>query len=228
MANPKPLSSIPSATPQVGAGAKSPVRTRGKPLLSGANVPKPARSSGEAPLPAASAAHENGNSAGAASTARGAHSSTQGEMKPPVYDIGYKRPPKKHQFKPGQSGNPKGRAKGARNIWTILQEEAQIVVSFSENGKPAKASKPTLAIRSALNKAAKGDLRALQIILKLFETHMPSSETGGRGAAAQTPTISRHEMDREILDMLGLSEHLSPSEASSDNPTPDNTGQPQN
>jgi len=155
----------------------------------------------------------------------------EAESKPsgsPTYDIGYKKPPKKHQFKPGQSGNPKGRAKGARNIWTILQEEARIVVAFSENGKPTRASKQQLAIKSAMNKAVKGDLRALQIILKLFETHAPSSETGGRGTAAQTPAISRKDMDREILDMLGLSEHLSPSEGSPVDPPPDDTEEPKN
>lgn len=27
------------------------------------------------------------------------------------YEVGYKRPPREHQFKPGQSGNPKGRPK---------------------------------------------------------------------------------------------------------------------
>ena len=31
------------------------------------------------------------------------------------YRVGPGRPPKEFQFKPGQSGNPKGRPKGARN-----------------------------------------------------------------------------------------------------------------
>jgi hypothetical protein len=35
-------------------------------------------------------------------------------------------------------------------------------------------------------------------------------------------------MDREILGMLGLSESLSPSEASSDDPPADDTDEPQN
>ena len=38
------------------------------------------------------------------------------------YEIGYGKPPKKHQFKPGQSGNRKGRPKGTKNTATLLRE----------------------------------------------------------------------------------------------------------
>jgi Family of unknown function (DUF5681) len=35
---------------------------------------------------------------------------------------GYGRPPIEHRFKPGQSGNPRGRPKGKKNEATILHE----------------------------------------------------------------------------------------------------------
>jgi len=34
--------------------------------------------------------------------------------------VGYCRPPIAKQFKPGQSGNPRGRKKGVKNVATIF------------------------------------------------------------------------------------------------------------
>ena len=47
-----------------------------------------------------------------------------GKRPPGDYEVGYGKPPKKHQFKPGQSGNRQGRKKSrnafrtSRRHWT--------------------------------------------------------------------------------------------------------------
>ena len=48
------------------------------------------------------------------------------------YEIGYGRPPKQTRFKPGQSGNPKGRPRGRKNVHTILEETLYRPVTITE------------------------------------------------------------------------------------------------
>ena len=59
------------------------------------------------------------------------------------YEVGYRRPPIETQFKPGQSGNPKGRPKKAKNegwdeaLWSALNEK----VAVTRNGKTTNVTK---------------------------------------------------------------------------------------
>jgi hypothetical protein len=95
--------------------------------------------------------------------------------------VGYGRPPKQNQFKPGQSGNPKGRPKGARNLNNILEEELEQKVSVTENGRRQRVRKGRLAVRQQVNKAAQGDPKAFQAIARLQQVvdpgQLPASDT---------------------------------------------------
>ncbi|MFC4272781.1 hypothetical protein GQF03_09965 [Sneathiella chungangensis] len=82
-------------------------------------------------------------------------------------DIGYKKPPKKHQFKPGQSGNKKGRPKGAKNLKTDLMEELGEMITIKEGGKPKKISKQRAVLKSLAVKAVQGDPRAANTLLTM-------------------------------------------------------------
>jgi Family of unknown function (DUF5681) len=50
-------------------------------------------------------------------------------------EVGYGRPPKAHQFKPGQSGNPSGRRKGAKTEAAILREIVSRKVTIRQGDK---------------------------------------------------------------------------------------------
>lgn len=84
------------------------------------------------------------------------------------FSVGYGKPPKHARFKPGQSGNPKGRPKGTRNLATDLNEELAEKIIVTEGGRPLKISKQRAMIKSLLAKALKGDTRAASVLLKLL------------------------------------------------------------
>ena len=81
--------------------------------------------------------------------------------------VGYKRPPKKHRFPPGQSGNPRGRSKGAKGLKTILKKELGGRVRITENGKTRSISKMELLIKRLVEKGGKGDYKSLAKLLDL-------------------------------------------------------------
>ena len=51
------------------------------------------------------------------------------------YSVGYGKPPAHTQFKPGQSGNPKGRRKGPRNVRTVVEEALNQRIRIKEGDR---------------------------------------------------------------------------------------------
>ena len=81
------------------------------------------------------------------------------------YEVGYGKPPKHSRFKTGQSGNPKGRKKGVKNINTILDDVLNEKVVLSENGRTYKISKKQALCRRLVNKGLAGDMKAIGTVL---------------------------------------------------------------
>jgi hypothetical protein len=80
--------------------------------------------------------------------------------------VGYGRPPAEHQFRPGQSGNPTGRPKGARSFKSDLRDELGEVVSISEdNNETIEVTKQRAIIKTLLRMAIAGDPRAIATIV---------------------------------------------------------------
>lgn len=85
------------------------------------------------------------------------------------YSVGYGKPPLASRFKPGQSGNPKGRPCGTRNLRTDLEEELSSSLVVHENGKPRRVSKQRATVKVLFEKALKGDIRAIGLLLGLLD-----------------------------------------------------------
>jgi hypothetical protein len=83
--------------------------------------------------------------------------------------VGYKRPPVDRQFKPGQSGNPKGRPKGRKNLKTMLVDVLYTKVKLRGKNGTRTVSKLEAMIEVISNKALKGDPRALATIVQIAD-----------------------------------------------------------
>jgi hypothetical protein len=83
------------------------------------------------------------------------------------YDVGYGKPPEHSRFKPGQSGNPKGRPKGTRNFSIDVKATLRSRVQVTRDGKPTRVSTQEAALLRLREKALKGDARALDALLDL-------------------------------------------------------------
>jgi hypothetical protein len=73
---------------------------------------------------------------------------------------GYQRPPSDGRFKPGVSGNPRGRPKGARNLRTDVAALMGKKIPIRENGKARRISRQQAMLLRLYEKALQGDVRA--------------------------------------------------------------------
>ena len=65
-----------------------------------------------------------------------------------TFSVGYGRPPVHSRFKPGQSGNPKGRRKGQRNVGTVVDGELSQRIKVRE-GNRTRSLLPNLTVSSS-------------------------------------------------------------------------------
>lgn len=86
----------------------------------------------------------------------------------PGYEVGYGKPPKHTQFKPGKSGNPKGKPKGSKSLSTIIKEEANKKIEIKEGGKVKKITKAQALVKSMIANGIKGDNKSASNALSMI------------------------------------------------------------
>jgi Family of unknown function (DUF5681) len=95
---------------------------------------------------------------------------------PGDYQVGYKRPPQETRFKPGESGNPQGRPKGAKNLRTELAEELQERIALREGGERRMVSKQRALVKRLMERALQGDTRAASLIVTMVARFLDQTE----------------------------------------------------
>jgi hypothetical protein len=90
------------------------------------------------------------------------------------YKVGPGRPPKEFQFKPGQSGNPKGAKRKTPSIATdlkaLLEHALSKKVKLKQGEKEQIVTKAAAGIEQLVNQFAKGDHRARRDLITLADT----------------------------------------------------------
>jgi hypothetical protein len=83
------------------------------------------------------------------------------------YVVGRGRPPLLTRWKPGQSGNPKGRPKGAKNIMTCFRQELNRKIDIKERGIVRMVTSREAIAKTITNRALKGDPKLLPVIMAI-------------------------------------------------------------
>lgn len=96
------------------------------------------------------------------------------------YDVGYGKPPRHTQFKPGASGNPRGRPRRSKNIDTLFEQQLDRLVTVTREGRKARVSVREVIVMNIVKAAANGDARARELVLRHMRDNGKSDPFGNK------------------------------------------------
>jgi hypothetical protein len=135
-----------------------------------------------------------------------ANGATQAGEAPPAGGaerVGDRRPPVATRFKPGQSGNPRGRPRVKRHLGAVVARALRERIPVEESdGRVRRLSKLEAMVKQIVDGATKGDARATRLLFALIkadERALNESE-GGRadGLASEADAIVIAELRRRF------------------------------
>jgi hypothetical protein len=84
------------------------------------------------------------------------------------YEVGYGKPPKHSQFKPGISGNREGRRPKLKPaaVSEVIKTTLNAPIRYRENGRTKTTTRTELGLRKLAENAMNGDLQAAAALLE--------------------------------------------------------------
>jgi Family of unknown function (DUF5681) len=115
-----------------------------------------------------------------------------------TYEIGYAKPPVSTRFQAGQSGNPSGRPKGARNASSMAHDALERPVTIKVKQTSRKMTVRKAAYLRLAERAVAGDIKSLAFLLSLESKERPaeSDHADGERSAAKDLEILQDFFDR--------------------------------
>ncbi len=126
--------------------------------------------------------------------------------------VGYCRPPRATRFRPGQSGNPRGRPRKPKPVQDLLATELRRRVVIRENGREQRIPKIELVMKRLVNDAIQGNYPAVRLLINLIKVTEESSDPG----LADRTIGELNAEDREIL-----ARYFRPGDAAAESGTDD-------
>jgi len=112
------------------------------------------------------------------------------------HEVGYRKPPRHTRFTKGQSGNPRGRRPGTKNLKTLLSDALNEFVIVSENGGRRKITKREAIVTQLVNRSASADFRAIKILLDMVR------DIEGQTEPSSPETSPFSEADEKVIAQL--------------------------
>lgn len=116
------------------------------------------------------------------------------------------KPPREYQFKKGQSGNPRGRPKGSKQIGALLEEELDRKLEVTVHGRRTKLSKRQVMVKQLVERALKGDHKAIATCLA-----MQAKDGSAGGRASSLAEEFDTQVSKDELALMGFLSRQAPA-----------------